>query len=128
MVHYDSNPGKVIRFINRELTGEYRLQYNLFAAVKSVVSESDFIHIKHILTEGCPASLHYWEDSNSKLAIMEQGNQKKIIDNPDVVTKIINKEDWYSHLLPIHPFFCFFLAFYATTLKEWSSSLEATYV
>ena len=111
MVHYDSNPAKVIRFFNRELTGENRPRYNIFAAVESVVSESDFNHIKCILTDGCPASLHYCEDSNSKLAIMERGNQKNFINVPDVVTKTTNKEDQYSHLLPIHPFFCFFSAF-----------------
>ena len=111
MIHYDSHPGKVIRFINGELTGEDRPRSDIFAAVKAVVSESDFKHIKRILTEGCPASLHYWEDSASKLAMMERGNQKNFIDNPDVVKKTINKEDRYSHLLPIHPFFCFFSAF-----------------
>ena len=46
------------------------------------------------------------EPNKSKLKIIERGNQKSVPDNPDLANKSINKEDWYSHLIPLHDWVC----------------------
>ena len=38
---------------------------------------------------------------------MERGNQKTFNQNPQIVEKLVNKEDRYSHLLPLHLWVCF---------------------
>ena len=38
--------------------------------------------------------------------MIKRGNQKSVLDNPELVNKIINKEDRYSHLIPLHEWVC----------------------
>ncbi len=38
--------------------------------------------------------------------MMERDNQKNFRDNPEIVRKTINKEDRYSHLIPMDPILC----------------------
>jgi hypothetical protein len=46
------------------------------------------------------------ESYASKHEIIDRGNQKNFIDNPEIVRKTINKEDRYSHLIPMDPVLC----------------------
>ena len=98
--------------MNGEYTGAKRDIAHILRSFKPYISDSNFAHIKRILTQGCPASLNYEEDASSKLAMMKRGNQKNFVDNPDVVKQTINKEDRYSHLLPLAAFFCLFSPFF----------------
>ena len=38
--------------------------------------------------------------------MIERGNQNSVLDNPDLVNKILDKEDRYSHLVPLHDWVC----------------------
>ena len=40
--------------------------------------------------------------------MFERGNQNVVLDNPDLVNKILDKEDRYSHLVPLHDWVCRF--------------------
>ena len=44
----------------------------------------------------------FGEPEKSKLKMIKRGNQKSVIENPDLVNKITNKEDRYFHLIPLH--------------------------
>ena len=46
--------------------------------------------------------LKFDEESDSKLSAMERGNKKNLNQNPEIVDRVINKEDRYSHLLPLN--------------------------
>ena len=46
--------------------------------------------------------LKFEEESDSKLSAIKRGNQKKFTQNPEIVDRVINKEDRYSHLLPLY--------------------------
>ena len=76
MIYYGCDPGQVVRWLNGGYTGAKRDIKQILRSVKPHVSNSDFTHIKRILTEGCPASLNYDEEATRKLAMMKQGYQK----------------------------------------------------
>ena len=76
------DPGKIVRTLGGEYTGKWRNVEATLQAVKSVVSISDYYHIKRILTSGCPFELQFEESSASKFDIVRKGNQK-------VLTKIL---------------------------------------
>ena len=100
------DPGKIVRTLGGEYTGEWRNVEATLEAVKSVVSISDYYHIKRILTSGCPFELQFEEPSASKFDTIRKGNQKSFNQNPDQVEKIINKEDRNNHILPLHDWVC----------------------
>ena len=75
-------------------------------AVSSVVSESDYAHIKRILTQGCPHSFKFEESPENKARALARGNQKSFVMNDEVVAETINKEDRNSHLIPLHGWVC----------------------
>jgi len=62
--------------------------------------------VRRILLQGCPHKLMFEESFPSKQVMMEHGNQKTFIDNPEIVRKTLNKEDRYSHLIPMDRIFC----------------------
>ena len=74
--------------------------------VGSVASPEDYQHIKTILTNGCPSKLVFDEPKNNTILMFERGNQNVVLDNPDLVNTIINKEDRYSHLVPLRQWVC----------------------
>ena len=71
-------------------------------SISAVVSPEDYQYIKMILTKRYPSKVMCDEPKSSKLKIIERGNQKSLIDNPDLVNKLINNEDRYSHVVPLH--------------------------
>ena len=42
------------------------------------------------------------EPKENNLEMIKRINQNSVLDNPDLVNKIINKEDRYLHLVPLH--------------------------
>ena len=67
-------------------------------AVKSVVLMSDYMHIKRMLTSGCPCELNFEESTKGKLKRMGRGNQKGFAQHSDQVAKSTNKEERKSHV------------------------------
>ena len=78
----------------------------MLAQIKSVVSESDYQHVKRILTSGCPSVLDFDEPVQNKLKMTRRGNQKSVLDNPNLVDKLMNKEDKHSHIVTLHDWAC----------------------
>ena len=62
--------------VGGEYTGAWRDVDKVLDAVSSVVSESDYIHIKRILTQGCPHSFKFEESPENKARALARGNQK----------------------------------------------------
>ena len=87
------DPGQIVRTLGGEYTGEWRDVKKILAAVKSVVSISDYMQIERILTTGCPYEFNFEETSESKLKMIKRGNQKSFNQYPDQVAKLVNKED-----------------------------------
>ena len=111
MIYYRCNPGKVVRWLDGEYTSTKRHIAHILCSVRPYISDPDFEYIKRILTQGCPASVNYEEDTASKVAMMKRGNQEHFFENADVVKQTINKEDRYSYSLPVVAFFCLFSPF-----------------
>ena len=64
--------------------------------------------MKRILIDGCPVELKFDKPLSNKLTMIEQGNSKIFNDNPKLFLKTMNKEERYSHLLPLHKLICKF--------------------
>ena len=58
------------------------------------------------MLDGCPAELMFTEPLDNKLKMIRQGDLKKLNDNLDLLRKAMNKEDQYSHLVPINKDIC----------------------
>ena len=86
-------------------------------AVKSHITPRDFEHMKQILLDGCPAELMFIEPLDNKFAMLKRGNSKTFKDNPDLIKKAMNKEDQYSHLVPINEDICRASAYCHTTTQ-----------
>ena len=106
MVHFGMHPGKLVRYLGGEYTGSNRDAKRAVDALGGLISESNLGHVKRILLQGCPSELVLSKSSESKLSMMRRGNQKSFVKYPDIVTKTINKEDRYSHILPMHEMIC----------------------
>jgi hypothetical protein len=108
MIHFGLDPGKFVRFLSGEYTGQYGNIQRTLDAVRDHVNTDDYNHIKRILMDGCPAQSIFEKLSSNKLEFISQGNSKNFIANPMLVRKMMNKEDRYSHLVPIDPIICKF--------------------
>ncbi len=64
--------------------------------------------MKRILLDGCPAQLDFEEPFSNKIEGIEPGNSKSFNNNTNLVLKTMNKEDRYSHLIPLHEIMCRF--------------------
>jgi hypothetical protein len=91
----------VIRYARGKYVGENRDVTQILHNVSPHVDETDAAHIKWILTQRCPARISFEETSAMKAAIILKGNQATFKMYPEIVTKMMNKEDRYSHLLPV---------------------------
>lgn len=106
MFHFGLHPGKFVRWMGGEYTGASRNISKVIDAVKEHISEDDLFHVRRILLQGCPHKLQFEESFASKHAMMARGNQKNFVDHPDIVRKTLNKEDRYSHLIPVDRILC----------------------
>ncbi len=64
--------------------------------------------MKRILLDGCPAQLNFEEPLSNKIKMIECGNSKCFNNNTALVLKTMNKEDRYSHLIPLDEIMCRF--------------------
>jgi hypothetical protein len=91
-----------------EYTGQLRDAYSTLAAVKGHVSIDNYEQMKRILLDGCPAQLNFEESLSNKIEMIDQGNLKSFDANTILVLKTMNKEDRYSHLIPLDKIMCHF--------------------
>jgi len=110
MVHFGLDPGKLVHWLGGEYIGERRDVFLILAIVKDHISEDDYAHMKRIFIDGCLEELQFDEPLSNKLTMIERGNSKIFNENPELVIKTINKENRYSHLLPLHELICKFSA------------------
>ena len=66
------DPGQIVRTLGGEYIGEWRYVETILAAVKYVVSTSDYMQIERILTTGCPYEFSFEETSESKLKMIKK--------------------------------------------------------
>jgi hypothetical protein len=64
--------------------------------------------MKRILLDGCPAQLNFDEPLSNKIEMIKRGNSKSFNNNTNLVLKTMNKEDRYSHLIPLDEIMCRF--------------------
>ncbi len=103
MVHFGLDPGNFIQWLGGKYTGYHRDIQTTLDAVQSHVTPDDFEHMRRILLD--------------KLAMLRRGNLKTFKANPDLIKKVMNKEDCYSHLVPIDEDICRASAFCHSTTQ-----------
>ena len=101
IIHYSLHPGMLIRYVKGEYVGESRDVSQIIKHVSPYIDKADVAHIERILTKGCPSIINFEEASDMKSFIIDKGNQATFKMYPEIVTKTMNKEDRYSHLLPV---------------------------
>ncbi len=106
MIHFGLDPGKFVSFLLAEYTGQHWHIRHTLDATQDHVSSDDYGHIKQILLDGCPAQLTFEEPSSNKLEFISRGDPKSFVENPQLVQKTMNKEDCYSHLVPMDQLLC----------------------
>jgi hypothetical protein len=106
MIHFELDPGKFICFLGGEYTGYNRDVYWALSAINDHISPEDLAHMKRNLLDGCPAELTFEEPLSNKMEMILRGNSKSFNKNPEIVKKTINKEDRYSHIIPLDILIC----------------------
>jgi hypothetical protein len=106
MIHFGLDPGEFVCFLFGEYTGQYWDVRCTLDAIRDHVTSDNYGHIKQILLNGCPAQLTFEEPSSNKLAFISRGNLKSFVENPQLVPKTMDKEDRYSHLVPLDLLLC----------------------
>ena len=101
MIHFNMDPGFLVRFMSGEYTGEARDFTRVEQAIGQYIDPSDLAHIKRILTRGCPAQLTFDEEPENKKRLLERGNQKSFDMHPELVKKTLNKEEKHSHVIAL---------------------------
>ncbi len=107
MAHFGLDPGRLVQWMGGKYTGQHQDTHSILTAVKGHVSADDYVHMKRILLNGCPAQLDFKEPLKNKIEMIER-NSKSFNDNTALVLKTINKEDCYSHLIPLDEIMCNF--------------------
>jgi hypothetical protein len=106
MIHFGLDPGKFVCFLSGEHTGQHWDVRCTLDAIQDHVTSDDYGHIKRILLDGCPAQLTFEKPLSNKLEFISCANSKSFVENPQLVQKTMNKEDLYSHLVPMDTLLC----------------------
>ena len=114
-VHYDLDFGLVIRYMAAEYTADWRDTEAILEAVKDLISDADYEHMKRILEFGCPAEFNWDEPAENKMIFLRRGNHPSIKTHMPIVTKTLNKEERNSHVVPFPRYFVFFSPYARTT-------------
>ncbi len=100
-----------------EYTGYHRDVQRTLVAVHPYIIAEDYNHIEQILLDRCPAELMFTEPLDNKLKMIRQQNLKSFNDNLNLARKAMNKEDQYSHLMPINEDICCTSAYLCHTIQ-----------
>jgi len=106
MIHFGLDPGKLVRWLGGKYTGARRDVDRTLTEVRAHVSPEDFNHIKRILMDGSPSELTFNKPLENKSLMIKQGNSNSFSNNQDLVIKTMNKEERYSHILPLDELLC----------------------
>jgi hypothetical protein len=106
MIHFGLDPGKFVRFLGGEYSGYTRNVHRTLSAVKDHISPDDLARMKQILLEGYPAEIPFKEPLSNKMEMISRGNSKIFNKNPEIVKKTNDKEDRYSHVVPLYILIC----------------------
>ncbi len=108
MAHFGLDLVRLVRWMGGKYTGQHQDTHSTLAAVRGNVSDDDYAHMKRILLDGCPAQLDFKEPLSNKTEMIKCGNSKSFNNNTTLVLKTMNKEDRYSHLIPLDEIMCRF--------------------
>lgn len=100
-IRFGGDPEKLIRICAQEYMLANLEREKILDAVKDKISDDDWAHLKRILFDGCPAEFHFDESRASRSQAFSRGNHSSYRRNPEKTAKAMNKEDKYSHVLPI---------------------------
>jgi hypothetical protein len=64
--------------------------------------------MKRIHLNSCPAQINFEEPLSNNIKMINRGNSKSFNNNTNLVLKTMNKEDQYSHLIPLDEIMCHF--------------------
>ena len=93
LVHDRMHPGMLLRYLKGKYTGESRKASAILEKVSPYIDPEDAKHIERIIKQGCPSLLNFNEDTMNGLAVINKGNQQVFQVHPEVVAKMINKEE-----------------------------------
>jgi hypothetical protein len=102
-VYFDTLPSG---YSFTEVSRKFMANSSLTIPSLTNLTADDYNHIEPILLDGCPAELKFTEPLSNKLEMIRRGNSKSFNDHPELVKKAMNKEDRYSHLVPIDEDIC----------------------
>ena len=71
MIHFGLDPGKLVRWLGVEYTGDRRGVNWTLAAVKDHVSTDNFNHMKRILLDGSPFELTFNKPLSNKSVMIQ---------------------------------------------------------
>ncbi len=74
--------------------------------------------MKSILLDGCPTELTFEEPLSNKMELVLRGNSKSFNENPEIVKKTMNKEDRYSHVVPLDILICLLSPYLRHTMQS----------
>ncbi len=106
MIHFGLDPGKFVCFLLGKYTGQHQDICCTLDAVQDHITSDNYNHINGKLLDGCPTQLTFRELPINKLEFISCGNSKSFVENPQLVQKTMNKEDCYSHLVPMDLLLC----------------------
>ena len=92
VIHYGLDFGLVTRYLGGEYTGAGRDVDATLEEIGPHIDPSDFDHIKRLSTQGCPFHFVYQESRLNKMTLLWRGNQKSVLDYPDIFQKTMIKE------------------------------------
>ena len=81
MIHFGLDPGKLVRWLGGEYTGEHRDVNRTLTAVRDHVSLDNFNHMKRILLHGSPCKLTFDKPLANKSLMIQRGNSKSFNKN-----------------------------------------------
>jgi hypothetical protein len=117
MAHFGLDPGRFVQWMGGKYMGQHQDTHSTLAAVRGHVLADVYTHMKRILLDGCPAQLNFEDPLSNKVKMIECGNSKSFNNNTALVLKTINKEDWYSHLIPLDEIMCCFSSYCSHTTQ-----------
>jgi hypothetical protein len=76
MAHFGLDPGRFVRWMGGEYTGQHWDAHSTLAVVRDNVLADDYTHMKRILLDGCPVQLNFEEPLSNKIKLIECGISK----------------------------------------------------
>ncbi len=125
-IHYGLNVGMVNCYLKGKYFGESWDADAILLEVSPHINSKDCKHIKRIIDQGCPSHLDFKEDYENKHYVLQKGNQQTFLQQPEVTTKMMNKEEKNSQVLPFKIWVVYFPPIVEQPHKEYERSMKTT--